>query len=186
MKKERIPAFAGALLTSVSLNLFADEFALSSPDLSADGRMAEAQVFNGFGCKGSNFSPALRWSHAPAGTKSYVVTVYDPDAPTGSGWWHWVVFNLPADTTGLSKMTGDVTKNLGPAGSVQSRTDYGTPGYGGACPPSGDQPHHYLFTVYALKIEKLPLDSNASPAMVGFYANQNKLATATITVTYNR
>ncbi|HLQ25130.1 MAG TPA: YbhB/YbcL family Raf kinase inhibitor-like protein [Acidiferrobacterales bacterium] len=147
--------------------------------------MAEEQVFNGFGCQGKNISPALEWSSAPRGTKSFAVTVYDPDAPTGSGWWHWVIFNLPANTKGLVKNAGDPHASLAPQGSVQSRTDFGKTGYGGPCPPPG-KPHRYHFTVFALKTDKLPLDENAPGAMVGFYLNQNVIQKTTLTAKYSR
>jgi Raf kinase inhibitor-like YbhB/YbcL family protein len=114
------------------------------------------------------------------------VTVYDPDAPTGSGWWHWVVFNLPADTRSLEAGAGDPAANKMPAGAVQSRTDFGKTGWGGPCPPQGSRPHRYVFTVHALKIEKIELDENAPAAMVGFMINANELARASITARHSR
>ena len=142
------------------------------------------QVFNGFGCSGKNVSPPLQWSGAPVGTKSFALTVYDPDAPTGSGWWHWIVYNVPASVTELPLGAGDGGRL--PAGAVQARTDFGTAGYGGPCPPPGDRPHHYVFTVYALKTEKLDVPANASAALVAFSINANKLASASITASYGR
>ena len=162
------------------------DFTLSSPDFSNGSSLGNTQVFNGFGCSGENVSPALSWAGAPAGTRSYAVTVYDPDAPTGSGWWHWVLFNLPADSHGLPAGAGDSAKHLLPASAVQSRTDFGKPGYGGPCPPVGDKPHRYIFTVFALKTDKLPLDAETGPAMVGFYLNQQKLGTASVTAYFGR
>ncbi|MDR3395731.1 MAG: YbhB/YbcL family Raf kinase inhibitor-like protein [Parasulfuritortus sp.] len=161
-------------------------FGLSSPEIKPGARIANEQVFKGFGCEGGNVSPELAWQGAPKGTKSLAVTAYDPDAPTGSGWWHWVVFNLPADTTGLKKGAGDPKANLMPAGAVQSHTDFGQTGYGGPCPPVGDKPHHYIFTVYALKVDKLPLDENSPAAMVGYYLHQNMLGKATLLGRYGR
>jgi Raf kinase inhibitor-like YbhB/YbcL family protein len=177
-----------ALAASLALSgaARADSFTLSSPVIAAGGTLATAQVFNSFGCSGGNVSPALSWSGAPAGTKSFALTMYDPDAPTGSGWWHWLVFNLPADAKGLPTGAGDTAKGMLPAGAVQSRTDFGKPGYGGPCPPVGDKPHHYIFTVFALKTDKLPLDADAGAAMVGYYLNQQKLGTATFTGLYGR
>lgn len=161
-------------------------FTLTSPQLKPGGRFADEQVFSGFGCQGGNISPALLWKGAPAGTKSFAVTIYDPDAPTGSGWWHWVMFNIPATTTSLAKNAGNPEAGLAPAGSVQSRTDYGKPGYGGPCPPVGDKPHLYQFTVYALKTEKLPLDDQTSAAMVGYYLNQNLIKRTVLNAQYSR
>src|SRR5262249_24455175 len=102
---------------------------LTSPDIANGAAIKSEQVFKGFGCTGQNISPALSWSGAPAATKSFALTVYDPDAPTGSGWWHWVLFNIPPKTTSLHKNAGDVTSHLAPAGAVQSRTDFGAPGW---------------------------------------------------------
>lgn len=164
----------------------AAEFTVSSPDVKAGAKIADEQVFNGFGCQGRNISPALNWASAPAGTKSYAVTVYDPDAPTGSGWWHWVVFNIPAGTTGVARNAGSPQANLLPSGSVHSRTDFGKPGYGGPCPPTGDKPHRYVFSVHALKVDKLPLDADAPAAMVGFYLHQNTIGKAVLKAQYGR
>lgn len=175
-----------AAVLAAPLTLLAAGFEVSSPDVPANGAVPMKQVFNGFGCTGQNVSPELAWKNAPAGTKSFAVTMYDPDAPTGSGWWHWVIFNLPPSTTKLAANAGNLTANLAPAGSVQSMTDFGATGYGGPCPPQGDKPHRYIFTVFALKLDKLPLDAKASGAMVGFYLNQNALGRASFTATFGR
>lgn len=159
-------------------------FTLTSPQLVNGERMSMTAVSNLWGHTGENLSPQLSWQGAPAGTKSYAVTVYDPDAPTGSGWWHWVVFNIPAHVQGLPLGAGSGKAPL-PAGAIQSRTDLGKPGYLGAAPPPGPI-HHYIFTVYALDTETLPLDADASPAFVGFTAREHVLGKASITVTYNR
>ncbi|MBU3936476.1 MAG: YbhB/YbcL family Raf kinase inhibitor-like protein [Proteobacteria bacterium] len=172
-----------ALLFTAPLAL-AENFTLSSTDL--DGQLTEQQVFSGFGCTGKNISPHLQWKNAPPETKSFAVTVYDPDAPTGSGWWHWIVFNIPASITQLVADAGNPTKGLTPKGSIESVTDYGKPGFGGACPPVGDKPHRYIFTVYALKVEKLDLNSTSPPAMVGYYLNNNALAKASLISYYGR
>ncbi len=161
-------------------------FTLSSPQLVPGARMSAEQVYNGFGCTGANVSPELAWKGEPAGTKSFAVTVYDPDAPTGSGWWHWVVFNIPATVHRLARDAGNIETATGPAGAIQSRTDYGKPGYGGACPPAGAKAHRYQFTVYALDTARLPLAPDTSPAMVGFYIRQHELGKAVITVYYQR
>ena len=163
----------------------AAKFKLVSPDIGQGKTIAEDQVFNGFGCKGKNISPALFWSGAPAGTKSFALSVYDPDAPTGSGFWHWVVYNIPASTESLPAEAGDVKKKGMPVGSVQGRTDFGTFGYGGPCPPPG-KPHHYYFRLFALKVEKLEVPSDATAALIGFNINANALAKAELMGLYGR
>lgn len=160
-------------------------FTVTSPVLTDGGTLPLDQVFNTWGCEGQNISPELRWSGAPEGTKSFAVTAYDPDAPTGSGWWHWLVFNIPAEVNTLPAGAGSTHKDLLPKGAVQSLTDFGQSGYGGACPPAG-APHHYVFTVFALKTSDLGLSENTMPATVGFNLNSNALAKASITVTYGR
>ncbi len=172
------------LLLILASQVLADGFTLSSK--SVKGRLADEQVYSGFGCSGRNISPDLSWQDAPKGTKSFAVTVYDPDAPTGSGWWHWLIFNIPASTDHLVKDAGNVKKSLAPKGSVQSITSFGQTGYGGACPPKGDKPHRYVFTVYALDTPKLELDSQATPALVGFYLNRHALAKASLLAYYSR
>lgn len=164
--------------------LHAEEFTLKSDDLK--GQLTDIQVFLGFGCSGKNISPSLQWTHAPKATKSFAVTVYDPDAPTGSGWWHWVIFNIPSSTNELKADAGNLSKNLAPKGSIQSTTDFGKPGFGGACPPEGDAPHMYIFTVYALSTEKLDLTVETPPAMVGFFLNQHTIAKASLVSYYGR
>lgn len=163
---------------------FTQTFTLTSSDVG--GQATGKQVFNGFGCSGENISPQLRWENAPEGTKSFAVTMYDPDAPTGSGWWHWLAFDMPATTTQLPSNAGDVTAGLAPEGSVQSMTDFGQPGYGGPCPPPGHGPHMYVITVYALSVEKLGLDGKASPAMVGYNIGANTIQKASIVMYYGR
>jgi Raf kinase inhibitor-like YbhB/YbcL family protein len=163
----------------------AGKFTVLSKDWKANATMPDKNVFNGMGCTGQNESPELSWSNAPAGTKSFAVNVYDPDAPTGSGWWHWVVYNIPAATTELPAGAGGANGQL-PAGATQGKTDFGQPGYGGACPPQGDKPHRYIVTVFALKVDKLEVPADASPAMVGFMTRANALGTATMTVKYGR
>ena len=162
----------------------AARFKLSAPDLQSKGRITLTHVFNGMGCNGQNISPALEWGNAPAGTKSFAVTMYDPDAPTGSGWWHWVMYNIPASATGLPAGAGN-GRNA-PRGSAQGNTDFGTKGYGGPCPPVDDKPHHYHITVFALKTDRLDVPGNATSAYIGFNLNANKLATARVTGLYGR
>ncbi|HEX4300862.1 MAG TPA: YbhB/YbcL family Raf kinase inhibitor-like protein [Gammaproteobacteria bacterium] len=161
-------------------------FTITSHAFSDGGTIAMDQVFNSFGCTGANHSPELSWSGAPAGTKSFAVTIYDPDAPTGSGFWHWTVFNIPASVTHLSADAGSEKGTGLPPGAVQGRTDFGFSHFGGPCPPVGDAPHHYQVTVYALKTDKLELDANASGALVGFYIHMNTLGKASITGLFGR
>ena len=154
----------------------AQGFTLKSNELG--GQATQKQFAGAFGCHGQNLSPELSWENAPAGTQSFAVSIYDKDAPTGSGFWHWLIFNIPADATGLKSDAGNIAKGLAPAGAIQSTTDYGVQGYGGPCPPPGPI-HEYLITVFALK-NKLTLDKNATPAIVGFYLNASVIEKASI------
>lgn len=165
----------------------AEPFLLASSDIKPNATIAEAQVFNGFGCSGQNISPALKWTGAPAGTKSFALLVHDPDAPTGgAGWWHWLVVNIPATTTELPRGAGTADGKTLPAGAQQIRTDFGGPGWGGPCPPVGDKPHRYNFTLYALKVDKLDLPADAGASLAGFMVNANAISKATLTGKYGR
>jgi Raf kinase inhibitor-like YbhB/YbcL family protein len=181
---QRIVVLVAALLPHAAFA--ADKFTLASPEVKPNVQIAEAQVYKGFGCSGGNVSPSLTWSNPPAGTKSFAVTVYDPDAPTGSGWWHWVIFNLPADTRALAAGAGNPAAGKLPKGAVQSLTDFGAPGYCGPCPPKGDRPHRYIFTVHALKVDKLDLNERTMPALVGFSVTMNRIDKASFMSTYSR
>ncbi len=169
-----------ALITAPAM---AQDFRLSSSSVAEGAKLAPAQVFKGFGCEGGNASPQLSWSNAPKGTKSFVVTAYDPDAPTGSGWWHWTVVNLPA-SAGELPAAASGTRAM-PAGAVELRNDYGAEGFGGACPPPGEV-HRYIFTVYALGVDRLDLPKDASNALAGFMTRANALGKASITAVYSR
>jgi len=140
----------------------------------------------GFGCDGGNQSPHLAWSGAPAGSKSFAVTCYDPDAPTGSGFSHWVVVNIPPDVTELALDAGNPKAPKLPRGALQTRTDYGQAGYGGPCPPVGDHPHRYLFTVFAVGADALQANADTSAAVIGFQLHFNTLAKAMIMGLYKR
>ena len=161
----------------------ASALTLTSSDIKPGGKIADEQVFNAWDCTGKNVSPALAWSGAPKGTKSFAISMYDPDAPTGSGFWHWWVANIPASVTSLPKGAGSGTGL--PEGAVQPHNDFSLAGYGGPCPPKG-KPHRYVITIYALKADKLDVDANASAAVFGFNANANALAKATLTGLYGR
>jgi len=174
----------GILLTISSTLFSQNTFTLSSNTLG--GEATKIEEFNGFGCTGKNESPQLSWKNAPEGTRSFAITMYDPDAPTGSGWWHWVVFDIPTSTTELVANAGDIKLNLTPEGTIQSITNYGAQGYGGPCPPQGHGLHQYIITVYALKTDTLGLDKNTNPAIVGYYLWNNTLAKASIVSYYER
>ncbi len=173
-----------SVLLLFSSTLFAQNFTLKSKEL--EGQLTKKQEFTGFGCSGQNISPQLYWENAPAGTKSFAVTVYDPDAPTGSGWWHWVILNIPANVNELKSNAGDPTSGIAPKGTIQTRNDYGTPDFGGACPPKGHGVHKYEFTVYALKKEKLNFTSNIPAAQVNYMIKVNSLAQASLVSYYKR
>ncbi|MCW2240528.1 YbhB/YbcL family Raf kinase inhibitor-like protein [Azospirillum canadense] len=183
-------AFTSALATVAVMSgaASAQNFSLSIPDLKA-GKFTNEQFLSetyGFGCSGDNASPRLTWSGAPAGTRSFVLTVYDKDAPTGFGWVHWVVANIPGNAIEIAR--GITSDGVGlPAGSLQTRTDFGVPGYGGPCPPQGST-HNYVITLTALKVDKLPdaVTQNAPPALVGFFTKANSLGEATLVVNQGR
>ena len=151
-------------------------FTLTSNDITDGGILPDAQVQ----AKG-NTSPHLRWSGAPEGTRSYAVTCYDPDAPTGSGFWHWTVANIPAD---VRELLEDASSGGLPRGAVEGRTDFGAPGYGGAAPPPGHGPHRYIFTVFAVDVPQLDVTPENSGAVFGFNLHFHTLAKASLTATY--
>jgi Raf kinase inhibitor-like YbhB/YbcL family protein len=173
-----------ALLLSLSTLLLAEGLTLHSKDL--QGQLSVNEVFNGFGCSGKNVSPQLSWENAPKGTKSFALTLYDPDAPTGSGWWHWIVFNIPKEVSELKAGAGDAAKGLLPKFAVQNVTDYGFAGFGGACPPEGDKAHRYIFTLHALDVETLELDGKQSAAIAGYNINAHTLQKASLISYYGR
>jgi hypothetical protein len=175
---------AAALLAATHVH--AAGFQLASPDIKPGGTIDKRFEFNGFGCGGENKSPALKWSGAPKDAKSYAVTVYDPDAPTGSGWWHWVIVNIPATVTELKADAGNASGANAPQGAQQVRNDYGAVGWGGLCPPEGDKPHRYVFTVHALKTDKLDLPADATAALAGYMIHANEIAKASFTSRYGR
>ena len=179
-----IPALALCLLATKTL-AGTDSLTLTSKDISHKAFMPKAQEFNGFGCSGDDLSPHLSWSGVPEGTVAFALTVYDPDAPTGSGWWHWQLVNIPADVTSLPRGAGDSSKHLAPKESVQIQNDYGIKGFGGACPPKGHGTHRYQFTLHALS-KKLDLPADASGALTGYMINAHSLASSTIEALYMR
>lgn len=177
--------FAMTLVTCTYALPARAEMTLTSADI-AEGQILTAdQVLNEFGCAGSNMAPSLSWEGAPEGIKSFAVTAYDPDAPTGSGWWHWSVFNIPAEVTSLAEGSGSPENPL-PVGAIAARNDFSRNTFSGFCPPEGDEPHHYVFTVYAMPQDVLPLDETASGAMVGYFTSGTSLARASITAVFGR
>lgn len=176
------------IFTALVLGLIplpAGALTLTSPDMAADSTIKNDFVYKGMGCTGKNISPALKWENVPDGTKSFAVTMYDPDAPTGSGWWHWVIYDLHAFSDGLPTGIGSGAMGI-PKHTKQGMNDFGTANYGGPCPPVGDKPHRYIFTVYALKVEKLDVPETATAARIGFALNANMIEKADLTATYGR
>ncbi|MGY8906474.1 YbhB/YbcL family Raf kinase inhibitor-like protein [Candidatus Njordibacter sp. Uisw_056] len=183
--KNMLKLFSAATLM-VSLPALAGSFTLSSNDIAQGEFMDKQQEFGGFGCSGEDLSPHLKWSNAPEGTKSFAITAYDPDAPTGSGWWHWQVVNIAANVTETATNAGSAMEDLAPAGSTQIQNDYGVAAFGGACPPEGHGVHHYRFTVHALSAETLELPENASGALAGYMINAYTIESSTIESLYER
>jgi Raf kinase inhibitor-like YbhB/YbcL family protein len=157
-------------------------FTVTSDDVSDGAAMSEKQVYNSFGMSGENISPQLSWSGFPTETKGFAVTCYDPDAPTGSGFWHWLVVDLPSSVTSLKAGAG-ADGGL-PDGAFHVRNDYGTKDFGGAAPPAGDEPHRYVFAVHALDVDTLGIDSDVSPAVTGFNLRFHTIARAVIVPVY--
>lgn len=160
-------------------------FTVESDDVAEGQQMSDAQVYNSFGMTGQNLSPHLRWHGFPAGTKSFAVTCFDPDAPTGSGFWHMVLLDVPASVTELP--TGAVSGDLAllPAGAFCVRNDFGARDFGGAAPPAGDPPHRYVFAVHALDVESLDVPEDASPAVAGFNLRFHTIARAVLIPVYS-
>lgn len=169
-----------SLLTASTM--MAGTFTLQSDDLK--GQLTKAQEFNSFGCSGENRSPELHWSHAPKGTKSFALTIYDPDAPTGSGWWHWIVVNIPAKTTHLPS-NASARKTL-PRHTIETMTDFGSASFGGACPPRGDKAHAYIVTLYALDTDKLDVTAKSDSALVGYMIHSHTIEKTSLISYYQR
>jgi Raf kinase inhibitor-like YbhB/YbcL family protein len=157
-------------------------FTVSSEDIAHGETMSDNHVYNSFGMSGKNISPQLSWSGFPPETKSFAVTAYDPDAPTGSGFWHWIVIDIPAMVTSLASGAG--SGGSLPPGAFQVRNDYGTKDFGGAAPPAGDPPHRYVFAVHALDVEKLGIDSEVTPAVAGFNLRFHTIARGLLIALY--
>ncbi len=175
-----------AALTLPARSALAGGFTLTSSSFADGATMPMALVLRGHGCSGGDHSPALAWSGAPAGTKSFAITLFDPDGRAGAGWWHWTVFDIPPGVNGLRADAGAPGSPALPAGAVEGRTSFGFSHYGGPCPPPGDPPHHYRITLYALRVAKPPFDAHVSGPLLTQYLRSHTLATARIVGRYGR
>jgi len=179
-------ALTGAALIVGASVARAEPLTLTSPELASGARVGAAQVGDRFGCDGLNRSPALIWSDAPAGAKSIAISLFDPDAPTGAGFWHWMIFDIPPSATSLAPGAGDPKAARAPDGAMQAKNDAGAIGYFGPCPPEGDKPHRYRFEVDALDVATLGLKAGATAATVAERLRRHTLAKATLIGTWGR
>lgn len=189
MKVRLVSIFMTAfvLIATIFLqNAKAAEFTLRGPTLLDNQPLHNDHVFNGFGCTGKNISPKLVWDSPPKGTEGYAVTVFDPDAPTDSGWWHWIVVNIPASMNTLAADLANSPEDYLRLGTNQIKNDFGQLDFGGACPPIGDKPHRYVFTVYALKTANLIFPKGASAALASYMIKANAIGKASLTIYYGR
>jgi Raf kinase inhibitor-like YbhB/YbcL family protein len=160
-------------------------FSVTSTDLTDGEPQHERHAYDGAADNAENVSPQLSWSGFPDETKSFVVTCYDPDAPTPSGFWHWILVDLPVTTTSLDRNAGAAGASL-PGGAFSVRNDWSSKDYGGAYPPDGDRPHRYYYVVHAVDVESLGVDSEASAAVVSFNLAFHTLARAELVATFQR
>jgi hypothetical protein len=183
-------ASAAAVFIGVCVSAWAADpvFTLVSPDLPPGKPIAERFTANVWGCHAPNESPELQWSNAPAGTKSFALMLFDPYRPPVSGWWHWMVYDIPATTTHLPRKAGDPGSSGMPQGArtVKPDGDAPEPHYYGPCPDAGDPPHHYTFTVYALSVEHLNVPDTSTPASIDAEIQTKMLAKATLVRLFSR
>jgi len=177
------PLIAAAALVAAPI---VQGFELTSSDIQQGQLIPKAQVFKGYGCDGGNRSPQLAWSDVPVGTESFAVTAYDPDAPTGSGWWHWILLDIPSGVRELPSDAGNPASGLAPAGSIEHRNSFGTAAYGGPCPPVGEKAHRYQFKVFALDVAHLDVDPHSPAASVGRILEAHELGVAELQALYRR
>lgn len=161
-----------------------ESFSLESATFGSNTTFATTQVYDKGECNGGNQSPELHWKGAPGDTKSFAVTMFDPDARGGAGWWHWLLYDIDAKTTSLATGAGDPMK--APAHGIGGKNSFGDDGYSGPCPPRDDKPHHYVFTVYALKVEHLGLPAGADAGAVKAALEANTLLSTTLQGQYER
>lgn len=179
-----LPAFGTALLAIVPAVAVADSFTVKVDGLNR-GQFGNEQVYGGFGCHGENVSPHISWSHVPAGTKSIVITIHDPDAPTGGlGWTHWQVANIQPSQTSIGKGASGNARLL-PIGAIETLTDFGASAYGGPCPPQGES-HRYIVTASALAVPNLDVDAGSSPALVAYQMHGKVIGQARYVARYHR
>jgi Raf kinase inhibitor-like YbhB/YbcL family protein len=178
-----ITAFLAAAALDPALGA---DFQLTSSDIGPDKPLAQDFVFSGFGCTGANQSPAISWRGAPEGTKSYAVALFDPDAMQGRGFWHWLVVNIPASTTSLSRDAGKNDGSKLPAGAAQTRNGFRAVGYSGSCPPPSDEPHGYVMSVYALKVTMLEVPPDAAPPAMLAAIEANSVGKASLIYHFGR
>jgi Raf kinase inhibitor-like YbhB/YbcL family protein len=172
--------FLLALLCYFSNCAFGQTFTLSSIDVG--GQFVTEFIAGSFGCNGSNKSPELHWQHPPEDTKSFAVTMYDMDAPTGSGFWHWVLIDIPPSSLNLQRGAGNPALKLSPAGSLHRLNDTGSLGYQGPCPGESESAHRYIITVYALNTKNVQVEPNAPAALTSFILNKSSIAKASLIV----
>jgi Raf kinase inhibitor-like YbhB/YbcL family protein len=187
MKRAHALCVSALAFGSVALGA-GSSFTLTSPDLPAGKPIPEQFTANAFGCHGPNQSPALAWSGAPAGTKSFAVTMFDPYRPPTSGWWHWIIYDIPAGTTALARGAGTPGSAALPAGAQQGKPDGDAPEahYYGPCPDAGDPPHHYTITVYALSVDHLNVPATSTAANIDYEISTKALAKSTIVRLFSR
>jgi Raf kinase inhibitor-like YbhB/YbcL family protein len=178
-----ISALSTFLIYLVFNNCLANDFTFYSQDIKSNKKISNKYVFNGFGCSGQNISPRFFVKNPPSNAKSFAITVYDPDAPTGSGFWHWIVLNIPTNFNFSKQITEDAFITLG---INQIRNDYGTFSYGGPCPPVGDKAHSYIFTIHALDVDKIDINADTTNAIARFLIKAHSINSASFTAFFSR
>ncbi len=177
-----IGLFVTALVTATAVP--AKALTLTSGDIRDGARVPQQQIYTG--CGGGNVSPELSWNGAPANTKSFALTVFDPDAPHRGGWWHWIALGIPASQHHLARGAGTVAGGTMPKGTVQGTNDFGEIGYDGPCPPKGNRPHRYQFVLWALDTTVVPFSADVKGPAAAMWLMEHTIAKATMTPVYGR